>query len=153
MLRRVTFTVLPAVARLSCCLRLKPLSALLFLIFSVCLSFVCLHPPVLLHPVGCQDPYFNEPAVELMRGTSEGAIASMRFVDRQLHCLQSFPSCHVSTQPPQHLRHKQTLRKLASCLLCLYPSSTRTMSHWYPGGLCVCFAVVLGVLPPSPSAM
>lgn len=25
-----------------------------------------------------QDPYFNEPAVELMRGTTEGSITSMR---------------------------------------------------------------------------
>jgi hypothetical protein len=78
-----------------------------------------------------QDPYFNEPNVELMRGTSEGDITSMRCVGQQ-------PSGQVvvvllpaaGLLPGSCQRQQQRMRSLS--LRC---------HRWdvqFPRGVCVC---------------
>lgn len=76
--------------------------------------------------VWLQDPYFNEPSVDLMRGTTEGALTSMRWA-----------------KAGQEWRGKWlTLRAMAGCYSTCLAVSARVSS-------CMCIAHALALRSQS----
>eukprot|EP00879_Flechtneria_rotunda_P026467 GHRR01028222.1.p1 GENE.GHRR01028222.1~~GHRR01028222.1.p1 ORF type:complete len:343 (+),score=131.99 GHRR01028222.1:32-1030(+) len=76
-----------------------------------------------------EDPYFNEPNVELMRGTTEGNIASMRYnVDLRLSTLRWAVLALLKKPPPgledvvkQHFRCETSAQRPTTHMLSLGP--------------------------------